>query len=140
MIVISIVRIEWPLKSYEKWYRSSRGEKAGVPRGNADMPPLPFSGAQCLLESLAGKVGENERRAVDLLVVILAQLLLFFGRPAANRLLEVGVGILGANHESDLARGIGGNGGVGVFHGREDFFAVFLELGNEWQMEPLVLG
>lgn len=77
---------------------------------------------------------------MDLLGVVLAQLVLFLCRPSADRGLEVAVGILGADHEADLARRVGGNGGVGVFNVGEDALAVLLELGDEGKVEPLVLG
>lgn len=93
-----------------------------------------------LSQSLAGKGGQDECCSVDVLVVVLAQLLLLFRGPASERLLEVGIGILGANHETDLTRWVGGNSGVGIVDSREDFLAVLLELGDEWQVQPLVLS
>jgi hypothetical protein len=80
-----------------------------------------------LFQSLAGKGWQDESCSVDVLVVVFTQLLLLLGRPATQRLFQVGVGILGTDHEADLARGICGNGGVGVFDAREDLSAVFLE-------------
>ena len=38
----------------------------------------------------------------------------------ANGRLQVASGGLGADHEANLARGIGGDGGVGIFGGSED--------------------
>lgn len=77
---------------------------------------------------------------MDVLVIVLANLLLLFFAPAAKRLLEVAIGILAADHESNLAGRIGRNGGVGVFDVREDLFAICLELGYQRQVKPLVFG
>jgi hypothetical protein len=77
---------------------------------------------------------------MNIRVIILAQLLLLFRSKRANRLLDIAIGILAADHEANLAGRICRDGSVGVFDGGEDFFAVFLELGDQWQMEPLVLG
>jgi hypothetical protein len=35
---------------------------------------------------------------------------------------------------------VGRDGGVCIFDGWEDLLAVFLELGDQWQMEPLVFS
>lgn len=77
---------------------------------------------------------------MDLLVVVLAELLLLGLGPLAHRLLEVAVGVKAADHEADLARGVGGDGGVGVLDVGEDLLAVLLELGDQGEVEPLVLG
>lgn len=77
---------------------------------------------------------------MNISIIVSAQLLLFLWRKATDRLLDVSVGILAADHEADLARGIGGDSRVGVFDGREDFFAVFLQLGDKREVEPLVLS
>lgn len=58
----------------------------------------------------------------------------------ANWLAHVAGSVLGADHEADLARWIGWDGGVGVLDGWEDLLAVLLELGDQWHVEPLVLG
>jgi len=63
---------------------------------------------------------------MDRLVVVFAKLVLLFGGPATQRLLQIAIGVLAADHEADLARGIGGDGGVCVFDGWEYFFAVCL--------------
>jgi len=91
-------------------------------------------------KSLAGKCGQDKRRLVDLLAVVLAKLLLFLGRPAAQRLLEVKFGVLAADHEADLAGRVGGDGGVAIFDVGEDLLARLLQVDNEWHVEPLVLG
>jgi hypothetical protein len=93
-----------------------------------------------LLECLSGKVGQNKGGLVDLLVVVLAQLLLFLLGPLAHRLLEVAVGVQTADHETNLTRGVGRNGGVGVLDVGEDGLAVLLELGDQGEVQPLVLG
>lgn len=77
---------------------------------------------------------------MNLLAVVPAQLLLLLGGPAAERLLEVLVCVLAANHEADLTRRVGGDCGVGVLDVGEDLFAVLLELGDERHVKPLVLG
>ena len=77
---------------------------------------------------------------MDLLVVVLAQLVLLSLGPLADGLLEVAVGVKAADHEADLARGVGGDGGVGVLDVGEDLLAVLLELGDQGEVKPLVLG
>lgn len=93
-----------------------------------------------LLEGLLGKLGEDEAGLVDLGRVVSALLILLLLGPLSERGLDVGVGVLGADHEADLARGVGGDGGVGVLGDGEDGAAVLLELGDERQVKPLVLG
>lgn len=94
----------------------------------------------CLLEGLAGKGRKDKGGLVDLLVVVLAQLLLLLSAPAAQRLLEVAVGVLAADHEANLAGWVGGNGCVGVLDGGKDLLARLLQVGNEGEMQPLVLS
>lgn len=77
---------------------------------------------------------------MDLSVVVPAQLLFLFFGPGADGNLDVTVGILAAYHEADLARRVGWNGGVGVFGNGEDLLAVLLELGDQGQVEPLILS
>jgi hypothetical protein len=77
---------------------------------------------------------------VDLLAVVLAQLLLLLNWPASERLLEVTVGVLAADHEADLSGWVGGNRGVAVLDVGEDLLARLLEVGNERHVQPLVLG
>jgi hypothetical protein len=91
-------------------------------------------------ESLASEGGQNKGRLVDFLAVVPAQRLLLFSRPGAKRLLEVEVRILAADHETNLAGGVGGNCGVCVFDVGEDFFASLLEVDNEGHVKPLVLS
>jgi hypothetical protein len=92
------------------------------------------------LESLASEGGQNESRFVDLLAVVPAKLLLLFGRPGAKWLLEIAVGVLAANHEANLAGGVGRDCGVTVFDVGEDLLAGLLEVDNEGHVKPLVLG
>ena len=77
---------------------------------------------------------------MDVLVVVAAELLLLLTGPAANGLLDVTSGILAADHEADLAGGVGGDGGVGVFGHGENLLAGLLEVGDQRQVQPLVLG
>lgn len=73
-------------------------------------------------------------------VVVPAQLVLLLLGPRPKRHLDIGIGVLAAHHETNLARGIGRDGGVSVLGHGEDLLAVLLELGNQLQVEPLVLG
>lgn len=77
---------------------------------------------------------------MNLLVVVFAELLLFFPAPAAQWLRDVPLCVLAANHEANLSRGIGGDSGVAVLNDREDLFAALLELRDEGEVEPLVLS
>lgn len=77
---------------------------------------------------------------MDVGVVVLVDLVLLVLGEGAQRGLEVAGGVLGADHEADLAGWVGGDGGVGVLDGGEDLLAVGLELGDEWEVKPLVLG
>ena len=93
-----------------------------------------------LFQCFTRECGQNKACFVNLLVVVAAQFLLLLGAPSSHWRLDISIGIFAANHEPDLARRICGNGGVGILSDREDFLAFFLELGNEWQVEPLILG
>jgi len=77
---------------------------------------------------------------MDLPIIISTQFPLLLGAPMAQRGRDVAVLVLAADHEADLAGGVGGNGRVGVFDGREEFLAGFLELGDQGKVEPLVLA
>jgi hypothetical protein len=77
---------------------------------------------------------------VDLLAVVFAQLLFLLLRPGSYWLFNVAFSIFAANHKADLPRGVGWNGSVCVFSDREDLLAIFLELGNKLEVEPLVLS
>jgi len=91
-------------------------------------------------QSLASEVGEDKCRLMNLLSVILAQLVLLLFGPAAEWLLDIGVGVLAADHEADLAGWVGGDGSVSILDGREDFLAGLLELSDERHVKPLVLS
>lgn len=101
---------------------------------------LKASAIQHLLQGLSSEGRQDERSLVDVRVVVSAQLLLLLLGPRPERHLDVGVGVLAAHHEADLARWVGWDGGVSVLSHREDFLAVLLELGDELQVEPLVLS
>ena len=77
---------------------------------------------------------------MDVLVVVAAQALLLLARPGADGLAHVAVGVLAANHEADLAGGVGGDGGVGVLDDGEDLLAGLLELTDQLEVKPLVFG
>lgn len=77
---------------------------------------------------------------MDLPVIISTQFPLLLGAPMAQRGRDVAVLVLAADHEADLAGGVGGDGRVGVLDGREEFLAGFLELGDQGEVEPLVLA
>lgn len=109
-----------------------------IPEPLVSKPQSPFLNR--LLESLGGKGRKDEAGLVDLGVVIAAVLLLLLLGPGAEGNLDVAVGVLGADHEADLARGVGGDGGVGVLGHGEDLLAVLLELGDQGKVEPLVLS
>lgn len=88
----------------------------------------------------ASKGWEDEAGLVDVRAVVSAELLLLLDCPAADWCLEIALGILAADHEADLAGWVGGDGGICVFDVGENLLAVFLELGDHCQVEPLVLS
>lgn len=100
------------------------------------LPSLEF----CLLKSLLGKGRQHKASLVDLGVVVPALGLLLLGGPRAERDLDIAAGVLAADHEADLARGVGGNGGVSVLGDGEHLLAVLLEAGDQGQVKPLVLS
>ena len=77
---------------------------------------------------------------MDLLAIVSAQFLFLLLRPGSYWFLDVALSILAADHKADLSRGVGWNGSVCVFGDWEDLLAIFLELGNKLEMEPLVLS
>jgi len=77
---------------------------------------------------------------VNLLVIVFVDLLFFLRAPAPERGLEISLSILRADHEANLARWISRNGRISVFDVGENFFAVGLKLGDQWQVEPLVFS
>jgi hypothetical protein len=66
-------------------------------------------------------------------------ILLLLG-PGSEGVLDIGLGVLGADHEADLARGVGGDGGEGVLGDGEDGTTVLLETSDEREMEPGALS
>ena len=87
-----------------------------------------------------GKTRQHKTRPVNFLVVIPAKLLLLRDLPLAQRHLDVSIFVFAADHEANLAGGVGGDGSVGVFDGGEDFFAGLFEVGDQGEVEPLVFG
>jgi len=77
---------------------------------------------------------------MNLRIIVPAKLILLLPTPLPQGLTDIAISVLAADHEADLAGGVGGDGGIGVFDGWEDFFAVFLQLGDKGEVEPLVLG
>lgn len=77
---------------------------------------------------------------MDLRAVVAEVLILELLVELADWLAHVAGSVLGADHEANLAGWVGWNGGVGVLDGWEDLLAVLLELGDQWHVEPLVLG
>ena len=77
---------------------------------------------------------------MNICIVVSAKLLLLLSRKGSQRLLNITIGVLAADHEANLAGRVGRDGGVCVLDGGEDFLTVLLELGDQWQVEPLVLG
>ena len=93
-----------------------------------------------LVKGLASKVGQHESSAVDVRVVVAAETLLLLAGPGAEGLLDIAGGVLAADHEADLAGGVGGDGGVGVLGDGEDLTAGLLQVGDQGKVQPLVLG
>jgi hypothetical protein len=71
---------------------------------------------------------------VNVLAVVPAQLLLLLHGPRSHWLLDITPSVLAADHETDLPGWVGGDGGVCVFRNGEDLLAVFLELGDEFEV------
>jgi len=93
-----------------------------------------------LLQGQLGKSGQNKGSLVDTAVVVPVALALLLRRQRTEGLADVVGGVLGAHHEPDLAGGVGGDGGVGILGDGEDLAAGLLELDDELEVEPLVLG
>ena len=77
---------------------------------------------------------------MNILVVVAAETLLLFTRPGADGLLNIAVGILATNHETNLTGWVRRDCGVRVFGDREDLVAGLLEVGNQRKVKPLVFG
>ena len=113
--------------------------KCTYPKVNSFTSP-PYAACTVLSQRRPRERRQHEARAVNLLVVIPAQLLFFLGAPAPQRLLDVAFRVLAADHEADLAGGVGGDGGVGVLDRWEDFEAGLAQGGDQGEVEPLVFG
>lgn len=77
---------------------------------------------------------------MDLLAVVSAQLLFLLLGPGSYWLLDIAISVLAADHKANLSGWVGWDGSVCILGDWEDFLAVFLELGDELEVEPLVLG
>ena len=77
---------------------------------------------------------------MNIRIIVTTQPLLLLTRPRTHGLADIAVRILAADHEPDLAGGVGGDGGVGVFGDGEDLFAGGAQDGNQREMQPLVFG
>ena len=77
---------------------------------------------------------------MNLLVIIPAQLLLLLPRPGPQRHLHVARGVFAADHEANLPRGVGRDGGISVFDDGKDFEAGLFKVGDEGEVEPLIFG
>lgn len=77
---------------------------------------------------------------MDLSRVVSALGILLLLGPGSDRVLDVGLRVLGADHEADLTRGVGRDGGVGVLGNGEDGLAVLLEASDEGEVKPGALG
>ena len=71
---------------------------------------------------------------MNILVVVLAQLLLLFHAPRAQRNIQFPVFVFGAYHKPDLAGRIGRNSSIRVLDVREDLQTGFLQVTNELQV------
>lgn len=77
---------------------------------------------------------------MDLLVVVPTMLQLFLSAPGPQRLGNITIFVLATDHEPNLSARICRNRSVSVLDGGEDFFTRLLELGDELDMKPYVLG
>lgn len=77
---------------------------------------------------------------MDFSIVVSAKLLLLLLGPLPQWLGNIPVRVFAADHESNLARWVGRDGGVSVFGDGESLSAILLEPLDEIDMEPLVFG
>lgn len=77
---------------------------------------------------------------MDIGIVVAVNLLLFLCSPASQWLSDIAVGVFAADHETNLARWVGWDRSVGVLNRGEYFFAILLQLSDEWEVEPLILS
>ena len=68
---------------------------------------------------------------MDIGIVVAAETLFLLAGPRAERLAHVAGGVLAADHEADLAGGVGWDGGVGVVDDGEDPLAGLLEVTDQ---------
>jgi hypothetical protein len=76
---------------------------------------------------------------MDLLAVVLAKLLFLLLAPAPDRLFNITTSVLGTHHKADLTGWVGRNGCVCVLDHGEDLFARLLQIGDELEVQPLIL-
>ena len=93
-----------------------------------------------LLQRQSRKGRQDKRRLVDARVVVSVPLVLLLLRYLPQRLGHVAGGILAAHHKANLAGRVGGDGGVCVLGHREHLAARLLQLGDDFKVQPLVLG
>ena len=91
-----------------------------------------------LPQRLPCKCRQHKAGLVNPLVVVPTQLFLLLRIPATHRCCDISILVFAAHHEANLARWIGGNGGVRVFDDREDFLASLFEICDESKVEPLI--
>lgn len=91
---------------------------------------------------MTGPSWEDKGSSMDFLVVVFVDLVVLLGRERSERNSGVSIGILGANHETNLARGIGRDSGESVLNSGEDRLASLLEVLDDAQVKPdaLCLG
>jgi len=77
---------------------------------------------------------------VNTRVVVSVPLILLLLRKLPKGLRDIASSILATDHESNLARRVGRDGGVSIFGNREDLTARLLQLCNEREVQPLILG
>lgn len=92
------------------------------------------------LQGSLGELGKNKASLVDLRVVVAAQLGLLLLGPLAKGLLDLSVGILGADHESDLTAGVGGDGDETVLDSGEQLAGKAHNLLDNGHVEPDALA
>lgn len=77
-------------------------------------------------QRLPGKTWQHKTRAVNVLIVVSAKLFLFLDVPATQWVFDISLGVLAADHESDLSRGICWDCRVRELHRWEDLFTLLL--------------
>ena len=93
-----------------------------------------------LLESSLGKLRKDKASLVNLRVIVPAKLGLLVLGPLADGLLDVGVGVLRADHKTDLSAGVGGDGGEAVLNSREELAGETHDLLDDGHVEPDALA